>query len=804
MTRFRLLFFLWCVCLLNGVGRAFAQEETPAPSPDTLDPVTLVPSSDTPAPATSLPSPVTPVPVPETPAPVPDTSAPVPETLVLETPAPSPLTPAPVPETPAPVPDTPSPVPETLVLETPAPSPVTPAPVPDTPAPVPETPAPVPETLVLETPAPSPVTLAPVLETPAPVPPAQYRDPGPGPLIPQHQYQRRRARRLSYNSSSIRDASPVPTDAGSSTRDASSSTRDAGSSTRDSCPRDASPVPSDAGSSTRDAGPSTRYPGSSTRYPGSSTRDTSSGNLNSKSESNDGCSPNTYSKPNVRPSSHRTCGMLFWHRRFILAYENMLRSLEPRFACLTIPYWDYFSDFAKKTAGFCSTFEGCSTFLSEFGGSAGPAVTTQSMSGVSLTGNCVSSGFSPGTSITFMNTTMETNYTITTNFSLSNFCQSSSVHGSDCWGCIPRDNWAAKAFPSGFGYASLARLISVVTAPLQPFASFAQNLHYGVHNSIHNTAGSTMATLSTSADPIFYNHHSTVDMIHQMWYDCQVQRPMTEIEKKTSIYAFQKCSLTVADVCPSATSRITQYWSNGTSQIRAEEHPLLAPFFSPLPTDYWQYVSGTDLGNYSYSYESDPLLQSFAESNIAFICPIVGKVRRLDEILSTDEQRIPATGDIPATEVALSENDGESPEQFTLRRHRHRQLAHADPIRDSALNLTTVLVETIQDKIEKETNLNSTETIDVMEAAECSWYIERESDGQLDDWSPFFLQNLGRDTPANLQTSCHERLKKLQKNANNVAIVEDLLGVYRDILPDQGTVVVTAASGVVAPPPVQG
>ncbi|KAF1313406.1 hypothetical protein FI667_g17393, partial [Globisporangium splendens] len=323
---------------------------------------------------------------------------------------------------------------------------------------------------------------------------------------------------------------------------------------------------------------------------------------------------------------HRTCGMLFWHRRFILAYENMLRSLEPRFACLTIPYWDYFSDFAKKTAGFCSTFEGCSTFLSELGGSAGPAVTTQSMNGVLLTGNCVSSGFSPGTNITFTNATTATNYTITTNFSLSNFCQSSSVHGSDCWECIPRDNWATKAFPSGFGYASLARLISVVTAPLQPFASFAQNLHYGVHNSIHNTAGSTMATLSTSADPIFYNHHSTVDMIHQMWYDCQVQRPMTEIEKKTSIYAFQKCSLTVADVCPSATSRITQYWSNGTSQIRAEEHPLLAPFFSPLPTDYWQYVSGTDLGNYSYSYESDPLLQSFAESKIAFICPIVGKL----------------------------------------------------------------------------------------------------------------------------------------------------------------------------------
>ncbi|GLD99749.1 hypothetical protein PINS_up008477 [Pythium insidiosum] len=170
--------------------------------------------------------------------------------------------------------------------------------------------------------------------------------------------------------------------------------------------------------------------------------------------------------------------MIYWHRRFILAYENMLRSLEPRFACITIPYWDYFADFAKRLTGQCTTFEGCSTFLTEFGSSVGPS-TTVSINGISATGNCVSAG------------------------PLSNFCQSSTLAGtSSCSRCLPRGNWLSTGFPSGFGYASLARILSGSYG----YAWFSQNIHYGIHNSIHNAAGSTMATLATSADPIFYNH----------------------------------------------------------------------------------------------------------------------------------------------------------------------------------------------------------------------------------------------------------------------------------------------------------
>lgn len=45
--------------------------------------------------------------------------------------------------------------------------------------------------------------------------------------------------------------------------------------------------------------------------------------------------------------AHNAAGFIFWHRRYLLAYENMLRSLDERFECLTLPYWNYFSHYEQ-------------------------------------------------------------------------------------------------------------------------------------------------------------------------------------------------------------------------------------------------------------------------------------------------------------------------------------------------------------------------------------------------------------------------------------------------------------------------
>ena len=42
--------------------------------------------------------------------------------------------------------------------------------------------------------------------------------------------------------------------------------------------------------------------------------------------------------------AHRKGTFLIWHRVFLTAYENMLRSLDTKFECVTIPYWNYYRE----------------------------------------------------------------------------------------------------------------------------------------------------------------------------------------------------------------------------------------------------------------------------------------------------------------------------------------------------------------------------------------------------------------------------------------------------------------------------
>ncbi|RHY83796.1 hypothetical protein DYB26_013057, partial [Aphanomyces astaci] len=44
--------------------------------------------------------------------------------------------------------------------------------------------------------------------------------------------------------------------------------------------------------------------------------------------------------------AHGTCVFLFWHRKYLLGFENMLRSLGDQYKCLTLPYWDYVQNYA--------------------------------------------------------------------------------------------------------------------------------------------------------------------------------------------------------------------------------------------------------------------------------------------------------------------------------------------------------------------------------------------------------------------------------------------------------------------------
>lgn len=190
-----------------------------------------------------------------------------------------------------------------------------------------------------------------------------------------------------------------------------------------------------------------------------------------------------------------TSASVYWHRRFLLAYENMLRSLEPRFACLTIPYWDMFADYANQAAAVCSTMEQCSQFLGDFGGSNGTnanvAINGLNISTVIPGGNCVNGLLSRGRNATESSL----------NFAdFSPFCQSSAANTS-CSGCVPRGAWNASLLPSSLTYTALAKLIR----PSYGFSYFGSTLQAGMQASMHNALNATMATCATAADPMFYS-----------------------------------------------------------------------------------------------------------------------------------------------------------------------------------------------------------------------------------------------------------------------------------------------------------
>lgn len=400
--------------------------------------------------------------------------------------------------------------------------------------------------------------------------------------------------------------------------------------------------------------------------------------------------------------AHNTCGMIFWHRRFLLAYEEMLRSLDTRYSCITIPYWDFFADYAKFLTSLCFSFEECSTFLKDMGGSNGP-VTSLLINGNVVNGNCVNGLSSPYANFT-------------------TFCEKSNVNGFTCSGCIPRGSWSAKNFPSGFCYSSLAKYLSLQFG----YAWFSQNIHYGLHQSIHNAAMGALAGLPTSADPIFYSHHATVDLIHQLYFDCQIGRSLTDVEKQTGNFAFQTCAqVDYTGVPPTSMSTMTMYWNAvGQTRIPVESHPRLGQFFAHQPKEYWRYVSGTDLGDLSYSYAADNIFSLLKLQGLA--CP-KSHVRKLND---RNYVNVPVLADKKRKAVGRS---------FNL----------FQDIYKAALMNTSSRVEA----------LDQGETVD------CLWYDENYG---VDDFSPELRENW--NLPSTAHTFCYDRVREVKGGLKKVKV----------------------------------
>lgn len=301
--------------------------------------------------------------------------------------------------------------------------------------------------------------------------------------------------------------------------------------------------------------------------------------------------------------AHRVCMFTYWHRYFLIGFENMLRSLGPEFQCVTIPYWDEMQGNARALAGSCPNLEACSLIIRDLGGSSSGVVRGLSINGAWVTGDrCVKAA------------------------PLGNFCESSSRNGTACARCLPRSNLQNRRFPSATNFASVYRQLFTSGE----FVATGKSIEEGMHNAIHAELGATMGTFQSPADPLFWSHHAYVDLLLTIYLNCRVGLGrLTDAQKMNNQFAFVSCPHREDAGFFTSTSTVTmrsgERGVNPTQVSQAGQ--VLLPFFQSIPNRYYQLSDITQLGTNRYAYRVGGLVGHMASRCDA----ATGTVRRLEE-----------------------------------------------------------------------------------------------------------------------------------------------------------------------------
>ncbi|POM63646.1 Hypothetical protein PHPALM_20921 [Phytophthora palmivora] len=280
--------------------------------------------------------------------------------------------------------------------------------------------------------------------------------------------------------------------------------------------------------------------------------------------------------------AHKTCMFIYWHRMFLLGYENMLRSLNTSYECITLPYWDHLSGTALQAAGSCSTIENCSPIIADFGGTAGVSK-----------------------SLTVYNTSIAyTTKTTCVNQGLAGqFCG----NNTGCANCILRTRSKYMGnYPADADFGSVYQQLFTYNEWVKVTAA----IESGIHNSVHNALGGIMAYVQAPVDPLFYSHHALIDLLQTIYLKCQLEDEKSYVSaaKKVSDPRFWSSCAKVGggnfSGSDSITMRVTSANDSKTFvNVWQDANNILYPFFKDLPHTYGDYIDAKDLGSYSYTYE---------------------------------------------------------------------------------------------------------------------------------------------------------------------------------------------------------
>ncbi|RHY07656.1 hypothetical protein DYB30_002620 [Aphanomyces astaci] len=282
--------------------------------------------------------------------------------------------------------------------------------------------------------------------------------------------------------------------------------------------------------------------------------------------------------------AHDSCVFLLWHRKFILGYENMLRSLGRRFACVTLPYFDYIQHNLNYLHGKCTSLESCSPFLTGLGGSTSGHLSSQPLAGFAFSHfKCVDA------------------------FPASHAC---AVPGSDCMRCIPRGAWTRTYFNStALSFTSIKRVLFDADDGM---TALSLRIERSPHDVFHFTLSAALANFVVAAlDPVFYGHHATIDILAVIHHRCRV-RPLKLTKEQAKLHPgnFQGCVINDTMVVK-ATSPVGLRLPVDGVPTSVDEYAVTRPWFQHVPLTYGDIVDTTNLGVHSYRYNLTGLLGTF-------------------------------------------------------------------------------------------------------------------------------------------------------------------------------------------------
>ncbi|EEY54517.1 uncharacterized protein PITG_08177 [Phytophthora infestans T30-4] len=267
--------------------------------------------------------------------------------------------------------------------------------------------------------------------------------------------------------------------------------------------------------------------------------------------------------------AHKQCMFIYWHRLFLVVFENMLRGQGPEYACVTIPYFNWIETSNKALSGECKTLGDCSPIMKELGGLTGNTQQTVVINGKNITGTCVS------------------------NAPLDHFC-----------------SWGSAKVPASISYASVIGQLFNGTN----IEKVSRTVERGCHADIHAALGSTMAKFQCPADPIFWSHHAMLDALLTIFHKCRVgTRRMTFEEKAADPVAWASCKRRVRKNPTGPPFKPTdavamRTGENGSNPIEASEDPVIGRYLKGVPNRFADLMDGSDLGTNSYTDEINGLL----------------------------------------------------------------------------------------------------------------------------------------------------------------------------------------------------